>query len=92
VIIKTIRFVLQTGLFEQFRLYAGESHETRRQPPRGSEGGEGMEREDEEDVNREGEGEGGLLTVGPSAKVLSLVDGFWHEGSMRNARAYSLPT
>ena len=53
--------------------------------------------EGEEDVGREGggvgvgRGMGWLPTVGPSAKVLSLVDGFQHKGSMRNARAYSLP-
>jgi hypothetical protein len=49
--------------------------------------------EREREREKEGERERGwLLTVGPSAKVLSLVDGFQHEGSMRNVRAYSLPT
>ena len=54
--------------------------------------------EGEEDVGRGGggvgvgKGIGWLPTVGPSAKVLSLVGGCQHKGSMRNGRVYNLPT
>jgi hypothetical protein len=41
--LKAIRFVLQTGLLEQFRLYALESHETRPRPTREFEDREDME-------------------------------------------------
>jgi hypothetical protein len=55
---KAIRFVLQTGLLEQFRLHACESHETQRQPTREREDWESTETEGEEDVGRERRGGG----------------------------------
>jgi hypothetical protein len=52
--------------------------------------GRGMKRTWRE---RERERERGwLLTVDPSAKVLSLVGSFQHEESLRNVHVYSLPT
>ena len=46
--------MLQTGLLEQFRLYACESHETRARPARGDGDGERIAR-DEEDADEEEE-------------------------------------
>ena len=51
---KAIRLVLQTGLLDQFKLYACESHETRARPARGDGDGERIER-DEEDADEEEE-------------------------------------
>ena len=57
---KVIRFVLQTGLLEQFKLHACKSQEIRAVPVRGEEEIEGVRREEGEEEEEEGEGgEGG---------------------------------
>jgi hypothetical protein len=48
------------GLLEQFRLYVYKSYETRFRPVREFKDREGMGREEVEDVDREGEEEGGF--------------------------------